>query len=116
MFATLPETFRTYGIPADVRTLILLRKSVEKGLVRTFGDMFEILKGIVVKHPSMQGPYTKAYYMYFLNIDIANGESLDDAVKRSETFRKWLESKLGDNFNMDDIDMDDMDMDDVTME
>ena len=106
MFSTLPDALRSFGLPADVRTLILLRKSIHKGLVRTFGDLYEILKGIVVKHPSMMGPFTKAYYLYFLHIDIANGEQLDDAVKRSATFRKWVEGKLGDDVDLSQVDMD----------
>ena len=52
------------------------------------------------------GPFTKAYYLYFLHIDIANGEQLDDAVKRSATFRKWVEGKLGDDVDLSQVDMD----------
>ncbi len=95
MLATLPERFREFGLPADVRTLLLLQKSMQKGLVKTLGDMYQVLKSIIVKDPSMMGPYTRAYYDYFLNIDIQNGERLNDAILRSETFRKWRE----DNFD-----------------
>ncbi len=91
MFETLPSSFRKYGLQADVRTILLLQKSMAKGLVRTLGDIFQVLKGIVVKDPEMLGPYTRAYYSYFLNIDIQNGDRLDDAVARSETFRNWKE-------------------------
>lgn len=108
MFASLPETLRQYGVHADVRTLLLLRKSISKGLVSTFGDLYQVLRAIVVKHPSMMGPFTKAYYLYFLNIDIRNGETLSDAVKRSETFREWLDSKYGVQFRPSDEEIEEL--------
>ncbi len=89
MLSSLPASFREYGLSADVRTLLLLRKSIDKGLVKTLGDMYTVLRGIVVKEPADMGPYTKAYYRYFLDIDVQNGESLEDAILRSETFEKW---------------------------
>jgi len=76
---------------------------MQKGLVKTLGDVYNVLKGIVVKEPEKLGPFTRAYYDYFLNIDIGNGERLDDAILRSETFRKWRE----DNFDpIEDKDID----------
>jgi len=96
MFETLPERFRSHGVDADVRTLLLLHKSMERGLIKTLGDIYNVLKGIVVKDPEKMGPYTRAYYDYFLNIDIQHGERLDDAILRSETFKKWRE----DNFEV----------------
>ncbi|MDA0713868.1 MAG: hypothetical protein O3B83_01260 [Bacteroidetes bacterium] len=93
MLSTLPEFFRDYGLAADVRTLLLLRKAMDRGLVQTLGDMYGVLKGILVKDPTDLGPFTKAYYMYFLQIGIENGESLDDAILRSETFRQWLDDQ-----------------------
>ncbi len=106
MFSTLPQKFREYDLPADVRTLLLLQKAMDRGLVRTLGDMFGVLKGIVVKDPEMMGPFTRAYYDYFLNIDIQNGDKLSDAVARSETFRQWRDDNL-DRFG-DEIDTDDL--------
>lgn len=106
MFASLPHTFREYGIHADVRTLLLLQKGMQKGLITTLGDIYVFLKSIVVKDPKMTGPYTKAYYQYFLNIDIKKGETLQDAVSRSETFRQWRDDNLdrfGDDMEIDDI-------------
>lgn len=91
MLESLPNKFREYGLDADVRTLLLLRKAMKKGLVRTLGDVYNVLRGIVVKDPQMLGPYIRAYYQYFLNIDIQNGDRLDDAIERSETFQKWME-------------------------
>jgi len=89
MFETLPAAFRAKGLTADVRTLLLLQKAMSKDLVKTLGDLYVVLRGIVVTDPKMLGPYTKAYYQYFLSIDIQNGERLDDAVLRSETFGNW---------------------------
>ena len=94
MLETLPEKFRAYNLPADVRTLLLLQKAMDKGLVKTLGDIYNVLRGIVVKDPEMMGPYTRAYYDYFLNIDIQNGERLNDAILRSDTFRQWREDYL----------------------
>lgn len=106
MFSTLPQHFRTHGLPVDVRTLLLLQKSMQKGLVKTLGDVYVVLRGMVVKDPEMMGPYTRAYYDYFLNIEIQNGETLSDAIQRSETFRKWREDQLdrfGDDMNLEDL-------------
>jgi len=91
MFETLPAKFRDKDLNADVRVLLLFRKAINKGLVKTLGDTYQVLKGLVVKDQRDLGPFTKVFYDYFLNIDIENGETLHDAVLRSETFRKWLE-------------------------
>ncbi len=107
MFETLPERFRSHGVDADVRTLLLLHKSMERGLIKTLGDIYNVLKGIVVKDPEKMGPYTRAYYDYFLNIDIQNGERLDDAILRSETFKKWREDNF-DVFKDQDLDAEDL--------
>lgn len=106
MFEALPEKLREYDLSADVRLLLLLRKAMDKGLVKTLGDMYNVLKGMVVKDPKMMAPFTRAYYDYFLNIDIQNGDRLNDAIKRSETFKKWRDDNL-DRFG-DDIDIDDL--------
>jgi len=106
MFETLPHKFSEYKIPVDVRALLILRKAMEKDLVRTLGDIYNVLKGIVVKDPEMMGPFTKAYYDYFLNIKMQYGDSLSDAILRSDTFRKWKEDNLdrmGDDFDAEDI-------------
>jgi uncharacterized protein with von Willebrand factor type A (vWA) domain len=106
MFSNLPQKFREYDLPTDVRTLLLLQKAMDRGLIRTLGDMFGVLKGIIVKDPEMIGPFTRAYYDYFLNIDIQNGDRLNDAVARSETFRQWRDDNL-DRFG-DDLDTDEL--------
>lgn len=89
MFNDLPDIFRSHGLKADVRTLLLLRKAMQKGLVKTLGDIHNVLKGIIVKEPTDIGPFTKAYYEYFLYVPIAPGQTLEDAILRSETFQKW---------------------------
>ena len=89
MLGSLPEHFRSHGLKADVRTLLLLRKAMQKGLIKTLGDIHTVLKGIVVKEPSDIGPFTKAYYEYFLHVPIEPGQTLEDAILRSETFKKW---------------------------
>ena len=89
MLETLPHKLRAYGLESDVRTLLIMYKGMQKGLVRTLGDLYGLLKGVVVKDPRMLGPFTKAFYDYFLNIDIANGETLNDAILRSKTFEEW---------------------------
>ena len=89
MLNSLPESFRKHGLLVDVRTLLLTRKAMDNGLVKTLGDLHNVLKCIIVKEPTDFGPFTKAYYEYFLNIPINDGESLEDAILRSETFQKW---------------------------
>ncbi|MDF1694819.1 MAG: hypothetical protein P1U56_03270 [Saprospiraceae bacterium] len=106
MFEGLPEKLKSYDLPADVRLLLLLRKAMDRGLVKTLGDIYNVLKGIVVKDPKMMGPFTRAYYDYFLNIDIQNGDRLSDAIRRSETFKKWRDDNLdrfGDNIDTEDL-------------
>ena len=62
---------------------------MQRGLVRTLGDVHNVLKGIIVKEPSDMGPFVKAYYAYFLHVPIRPGQTLEDAILRSETFQKW---------------------------
>ena len=107
MLASLPEKFREYHLHADARTLLLVQKSMKQGLIKTLGDMYNVLKGLVVKDPEMLGPYTRAYYDYFLNIDIQNGERLDDAILRSETFKDWL-TAFSNRTDISDMDMSDL--------
>jgi uncharacterized protein with von Willebrand factor type A (vWA) domain len=91
MFSTLPHTFREHGLQADVRTLLLLRKSLERGLVRTLGDLYLVLKGLVTNDPKDYGPFSEAFYQYFLTIDFLPGEKLEQAIQRSRVFQEWLE-------------------------
>lgn len=105
MFAHLPQAFNTYGLKTDVRTLLILQKSMEKSLVKTLGDLFQVLKAIVVKDPKMIGPFSRAFYDYFLKIRINPGERLDDAIERSEAFKKWRTDRLEDHPDWKEIDL-----------
>ncbi|MDG2450918.1 MAG: hypothetical protein P8M34_14815 [Saprospiraceae bacterium] len=89
MFESFPHTCQKYGVKADVRSLLLLRKSMDKGLVNTVGDIYKVMKGVIVKEPTGLGPFTRAYYDYFLGIIIAPGEPLNNAVARSDAFGRW---------------------------
>ncbi|MEO9869417.1 hypothetical protein [Ekhidna sp.] len=89
MLSSLPESFRKHGLQADIRTLLILRKAMQKGLIKTLGDLHNALRGIIVKGPEDIGPFTKAYYEYFLHIPITPGQTLEDAILRSETFKQW---------------------------
>ncbi len=97
MFKSLPEYFREHNLSADVRTLMLLRKCMDKGLVNTLGDLFQVLKGLVTTSPREFGPFTTAFYAYFLDVEIKQGEQLESAILRSQTFKDWLKEK-GDAF------------------
>ena len=89
MFNSLPQYLKDNKLQGDVRTLLLLKKSIEKGLIHTLGDVYVVLKGLVTNSPKDIGPFTTAFYQYFLDIDIKKGESLDAAILRSETFKNW---------------------------
>ncbi|MEM0940281.1 MAG: hypothetical protein AAF600_08620 [Bacteroidota bacterium] len=94
MLSSLPSSFRKHGLQTDVRTLLLLRKAMRKGLIKTLGDLHNVLKGIIIKSPEDEGPFTKAYYEYFLHISIMPGQPLEEAILRSETFKKWKTNYL----------------------
>ncbi len=89
MFNSLPQYLKDNTLQGDVRTLLLLKKSMEKGLIHTLGDVYVVLKSLVTNSPKDIGPFTTAFYQYFLDIDIKKGEPLDAAILRSETFKKW---------------------------
>jgi uncharacterized protein len=93
MFNSLPQYLKDNKLQGDVRTLLLLKKSIERGLINTLGDLYVVLKGIVTNSPKDIGPFTTAFYQYFLNIEINKGESLDTAILRSETFKDWLKNQ-----------------------
>lgn len=105
MFADLPKAFNEYGLRTDVRTLLILQKAMGKSLVHTLGDLFQVLKSIVVKDQKMLGPFSRAFYNYFLKIDIRPGEKLDDAVERSDAFNEWRTQRLEDHPDWKDLDL-----------
>ena len=89
MFNSLPKYLKDNGLQGDVRTLLFLKKGLERGLVQTLGDLYLLLKGLVTNAPKDFGPFTTAFYQYFLDIDIKKGETLDNAILRSEAFKNW---------------------------
>ncbi|NJN77827.1 MAG: hypothetical protein HC803_05425 [Saprospiraceae bacterium] len=77
MFESLPQTFRNHNLSADVRTLLLLRKAMDKKLVNTLGDMYLVLRGLIANSPKDYGPFATAFYEYFLDIDIKKRRNLE---------------------------------------
>jgi hypothetical protein len=70
MFEGLPHHFREHNLAADVRTLLHLKRAMQKGLVNTLGDIYVVLKGLITTDPADFGPYTSAFYSYFLDVEI----------------------------------------------
>jgi len=95
MFTTLPVAFKKFDLAVDVRALLLLQRAMDKGLVRTIGDLFNVLRTFIIKDPEHMGPYTKAFYAYFLDINIRPNDRLNDAILRSQTFEQWKETSFG---------------------
>ena len=95
MFTKLPEAFRKFDLAVDVRALLLLQKAMDKSLVKTLGDLFNVLRTFIIKDPEHIGPYTKAFYAYFLDINIRPNDRLNDAILRSQTFEQWKEANFG---------------------
>ncbi|MDB4067663.1 hypothetical protein N9525_06990 [Flavobacteriaceae bacterium] len=95
MFAKLSEAFKKFDLAVDVRALLLLQRAMDKGLVRTIGDLFNVLRTFIIKDPEHMGPYTKAFYAYFLDINIRPNDRLNDAILRSQTFEQWKETNFG---------------------
>jgi len=95
MFTTLPEAFKKFNLAVDVRALLLLQRAMDKGLVRTIGDLFNVLRTFIIKDPEHIGPYTKAFYAYFLDINIRPNDRFNDAILRSQTFEQWKETNFG---------------------
>lgn len=91
MLESLPQFLKERKLQADVRMLLLFHKAIERGLVRTLGDVYNTLKAIVVKSKEQIGPFTKAFYEYFLEIDFLLEEKLNNAVARSAAFKNWKE-------------------------
>lgn len=89
MFASLPHSFRAHGLQTDVRVLLHLYKALDKGLVHTIGDLYVVLKALITNDPTEFGPFTAAFYEYFLDIPINQGERLESAVLRSPVFQDW---------------------------
>ena len=108
MFESFPEVCRSFGVKADVRSLLLLRKGMERDLIHTVGDIYALFKCILVKDPTAVGPFTQAFYHYFVGIDIKPGERLNDAIERAESFKDWLEDFLKSDEEHIHMDMEDL--------
>lgn len=89
MFSSLPQYLKENKLHGDVRTLLLLKKSMERGLINTLGDLYLVLKGLITTAPKDFGPFTVAFYQYFLDIHIQPREKLEAAISRSEAFKQW---------------------------
>jgi uncharacterized protein with von Willebrand factor type A (vWA) domain len=108
MFESFPGVCRSFGVPADVRSLLLVRKAMEKQLIYTPGDLYSFLRGILVKDPTIRGPFTQAYYQYFLGVDVLPGERLSDAIQRADTFRDWMDDFLKTDEERRNLDMEEI--------
>ena len=51
MFNSLPKYLKDNDLQGDVRTLLFLKKGLERGLVHTLGDLYLLLKGLVTNAP-----------------------------------------------------------------
>ena len=89
MFSGFPSVLRKHGLQADVRTILHLYTLMSRGLVKNLGDLYSFGEPLVVKDPREKGPYTVAFFAHFLDIHIAPGQTLDDAVIHSEAFAAW---------------------------
>lgn len=108
MFESFPEVCRSYGVKADIRALLLLQKAIKRDLIYTTGDLYNFFKGVLVKDPTFLGPYTQAFYDYFIGVDVQPGERLSDAIARSETFRDWLEDFVQGDDRRREMDLEDL--------
>ena len=51
MFTKLPETFKKFDLAVDIRVILLLQKAMDKGLVKTIGDLYNVLRTFIIKDP-----------------------------------------------------------------
>ena len=103
MFKSLPQYLRDHELQGGVGVILLIKKSMERGLINTLGDLYITLKSIVSSDKKDFGPFTVAFYHYFLDIEIKKGESLLAAIRRSDTFKNWLK-----NHGLEDIPTDEV--------
>ena len=106
MFESLPHHFQQHGLSADVKVLLRLRKAMDRGLVNTLGDLYMVLKGLIVHDPREMGPYTIAFYDYFLSIEVKPNTNLKTSVQKSEVFREWLANQVEEEVEVDDLNLD----------
>ena len=94
MFSDFPQTLRRYGIDSDVRVIIDMYRTMEMGIVTNLGSLFDVCQHLICKSRREIAPYTLAFWEYFLGIDTANYNTIDDAVRNSAAFEHWLSEKL----------------------
>jgi uncharacterized protein with von Willebrand factor type A (vWA) domain len=89
VFSGFPQELRKHGLHADARTILQLYTLMSRELIRNLADLYSCAERLVVKDPRERGPYTVAFFTHFLDIPIQPGQSLDEAVIRSDTFYHW---------------------------
>jgi len=94
MFTSFPQTLKKYGLQADVRTIGELYECMQRGLVSSLGDLFDIGRILVVKGKRDVAPYNLAFFNYFLGIETEHARTLEEAVRKSASFATWLETYL----------------------
>jgi len=62
---------------------------MSRGLIEDLGGLYTYGERLVVKDAREKGPYTVAFFAHFLDIHVAPGQALDDAVIRSDAFYHW---------------------------
>jgi uncharacterized protein with von Willebrand factor type A (vWA) domain len=96
VFSGFPSVLRKHGLQADVRTILHLYTLMSRGLVKNLGGLYSFGERLVVKDPREKGPYTVAFFAHFLDIHIASGQTLDDAVIHSDAFAAWRRQNASD--------------------
>ena len=96
MFTGFPSELRKHGLQADARTIVHIYTLMSRGLVKNLGGLYSFGERLVVKDPREKGPYTVAFFAHFLDIHVAPGQTLDDAVIHSEAFAAWRRENAAD--------------------
>jgi uncharacterized protein len=89
MFSGFPAELKKRGLSADVRTVLHIHQLMSHGLIHNMGTLYSLAERLVVKDPRQKGPYTVAFFAHFLEIDIKQGQLLDEAVMLSDVFYNW---------------------------
>ncbi len=104
-----PHTLKKHGFQADARTIFDFLEAMQAGLISNLGDLYAVGERVIVKDRRQKGPYTKAFFEYFLGVEIKDDASLDEAVMKSEGYRRLREDFLrrvyagDDDFAEDDV-------------
>ena len=89
MLSGFPSELIKQGLSSDVRTVLQLYTLMSRGLVEDLGGIYSSAERLIVKDPRHKGPYTVAFFSYFLDIKVAPGQSMDAAVMESDAFNNW---------------------------